>query len=223
MRNTVFIICLTVLSVLPVGAQQSAFDKFKQQQNDRFSQFTDNQQAQWDAFRKKMNEQYAEFMRQKWEPVETHPEEKPKKEKEVKPSVYEEPAPSPAPAPAPEPQPSTEPIPAPKPEPKLEPAPKPVPVQPQVVVVPEPTPAPPPVAPVKPKEEIPFKRVSVSYYGSIITIAFPASDNLKISKLEENALADTWNVLSDTKYDITIKSSLDVREANDLCDWAYLD
>lgn len=207
MKNITFVISLITLCVLSVRAQTDNFEKFKQQQNERFNQFTDNQQAEWDAFRKKMNEQYAEFMRQKWEPVETHPEEKPIKEKEVKPAVYEEPAPSPTPIP----------------QPKPEPAPKPIPVQPQVVVVPEPTPAPPPVAPVKPKEEIPFKRVSVSYYGSIVSIGFPTSDNLKISKLEENALADAWNVLSDSKFDITIKNALDVRDANNLCDWAYLD
>lgn len=115
-------------------------------------------------------------------------------------------------------------MPQPSPQPKTEPAPapKPIPVQPEVVVVPKPAPAPDPIAPVKPKEEIPSKRVTVSYYGTLVSLNFPTSDNLKIKSLNENDIADAWNILSDKRYDITVKSALDARKANDLCDWAYM-
>jgi len=53
-------------------------------------------------------------------------------------------------------------------------------------------------------------------------VSFPADDKLKIKALNENAVADAWNILSGKKYDIAVKSALDARKANDLCDWAYM-
>ena len=210
---------------LCASAQNSAFDKFKQQQQQQYQQFYSDKQAEYDAFRKRVNDEYAEFMRKTWEAFPTHPADKPKEEKPVKPQAYKDPAPTPSPQPAPQPktEPKQEQKPQPTPQPQTEPAPKPIPVQPEVVVVPKPAPAPKPIAPVKPKEEIPSKRVSVAYYGTIMSLGFPSPDNLKLATLNENAIADAWNVLSDKKYDITVKSALDLRSSNDLCDWANMD
>ena len=209
------ILLLAVLFALPVMAQ-SSFDKFKQQQQQQYKQFSDDKQAEYDAMRKRMNDEYADLMRKTWDAFPTHPADKPKQEKNVKPQVYQEPEP------VPQPQPKTEPQPAPKPEPAPAPKPKEIPVQPEVVVVPKPAPAPEPIAPVKPKDEIPTKRVTISYYGTLISISFPADDNLKIKAIKENDIANAWNVLSEKKYDIAVKTALDARKANDLCDWAYM-
>ena len=94
-------------------------------------------------------------------------------------------------------------------------------MKPKVVVVPKPEPAPEPIAPVQPKEET-YKKVSVSYYGTLVTVGFPQNDNLRIKALKENAFADAWKQLSDSRYDITVKTALDARKANNLCDWAYM-
>ncbi len=99
--------------------------------------------------------------------------------------------------------------------------PKPIAVQPTVVVVPAPIPAPEPIAPVQPKKEE-YKRETIAYFGALITIGFPIEDNLKLKKLNENAIADAWKELAGSKYDITVKTALDARKANSLCDWAYL-
>lgn len=221
MKQTIVVLATIVLLPVITGRSgvlraQSAFDKFKQQQQADFDKFKKDSQDEYDAFRKKLNDEYAEFMRQTWEAFPTHPADKPKEEKDIKPQVYEEPAP----APQPTPQPKTEPQPAPTPQP--EPEPIEIAVDPTIVVVPEPTPAPKPIAPVKPKEDIPSKRVTVSYYGTLVSVSFPTEDKLKLKALTENDIADAWNILSDKKYDITVKTALDARKANDLCDWAYM-
>lgn len=218
-----------VLCALPMVAQQSTFDKFKEQQTAQFDAFKDKQQADFDAFRQRINEEYADFMRQAWESFPVHQAEKPKQEKEVPPVVYEEPKPEPAPTPQPAPQPKEEEKPLPKekikpidtPKPTIDTKPIEIPVKPKVVVVPKPEPAPEPIAPVKPKEE-PYKKVSISYFGNLVTIGFPQNDNLKLRALEENAIADAWKQLSDSRYDITISTALNARKSYALCDWGYM-
>lgn len=231
------ILLLAILFALPMVAQTS-FDDFRKKQQAEYNQFKEKSQAEYDAFRKKMNDEYADFMRKAWESFPVHEADKPKEDKPVPPVVYKEPAPTPAPQPTP--QPKTEPQPEPEPieiavdptivvEPEPTPAPKPkdedkpveIAVKPKVVVVPAPQPAPEPVAPVKPKEE-PYKRVSIGYFGTIITIGFPTNDNLQLRALEENAVADAWKQLSDSRYDITVSTALNARKANALCDWAYM-
>ena len=194
MRKSVSIGILIAVA-MPIAAQQSAFDRFKEQQNSKFDQFKADKQAEFDAFRKRVNEEYADFMRKAWEAFPSHEAEQPKKEPEVKPIEV--------------------------PKPTIETKPVEIAVKPKVVVIPTPPPAPEPIAPVQPKEE-PYKKVSVGYYGSIITIGFPQNDNLKLRALDENAIADAWGLLSESQYDITVSTALKVRKSNSLCDWAYM-
>ena len=113
------IIASALWFALPLCAQ-STFDKFKQQQQQQYNQFKKDSQAEYDAFRKKANEEYAEFMRQAWEAFPAHEAEKPKKEKDIPPVVYEEPKPTPQPKtePQPTPKPDEKPAPQPTPQPK---------------------------------------------------------------------------------------------------------
>ena len=97
-----------------------------------------------------------------------------------------------------------------------------IPVRSVALIMPGVAPAPKPIAPVAPKA-VPQKPVSIAYYGAIITIQFPKDDPLKIRELTENGIADAWLQLSDSIYDNTIKSALDVRKKSKLCDWAYMD
>ena len=238
MKKILFL--LSMLAALPMAAQTDAFEQFKKQQEARFNQFKDDQQAEYDKFRKRVNEEYAEFMRRAWAEFPAHEADEQPEEKSIEPVFYEEPAPQPQQQPAPQPQQAQQPAqpaqpapaPAPAPEPVVRedissiPVPQqeaaPIAVKPTVIVIPEPAPAPAPIAPVVPKEE-PFKRVSIAYYGALITIGFPENDRFKLSGADENAIADGWKALSDNKYDITVKTALDARDANALCDWAYMD
>ena len=221
MRKSIFL-GLLFTAMLPLVAQESNFEKFKQQQIDKFDQFKTDKQAEFDAFRKRVNEEYADFMRKAWESFPAHEAEKPKKEPEVKPIEFVEETPAPKPKPREEQRPPKEDIkPIDTPKPTIETKPVEIAVKPKVVVVPTPPPAPEPIAPVQPKEE-PYKKVSIGYFGSIITIGFPQNDNLKLRALEENAIADAWEQLSESQYDITVSTALKARKSNSLCDWGYM-
>ena len=227
--------------------KQAEFDEFRRRVNEQYAEFM--RQA-WEQFPEQPAEEPQEeepvppVVYQ--EPVPA-PQPQPKVEPELEPKVEPEPVapvgPEPEPEPTPEPQPVAPVVPEPEPEPapaprpqidaldrpqsQIQTAPAPVaheiPVKPVIIIVPEPTPAPEPIAPVKPKEEMPYKNVSISYYGSIVTVAFPTADVLKIRALKEGDLADAWKMLSGKKYDITVKTALDARKANNLCDWAYME
>ena len=243
MKQSLLVMGFMMLAV-PMMAQQSAFDDFKKRQTAEFELVKQQQQAEFDAFRKRVNEEYAEFMRQKWEAFPMHEAEKPAPEPIVEPIEFvdESPAPEPAPAPKEETKPQTpakpqeqpqrppqedkrppkeniSPISMPKPQ--LDTKPVEIAVKPKVVVVPTPPPAPEPIAPVKPKEQE-FKRVTISYYGTLVTVGFPTDEQLHLKALNENAAADCWKQLSEPAYDITVSSALEARKANNLCDWGYM-
>lgn len=100
--------------------------------------------------------------------------------------------------------------------------PKVIPVKPEVVVVPQPEPAPAPIAPVEVKEEKPCKMVSVSFYGTLVSVGFPKDDKFHLSALNEQSLSDAWKQLAGEKYDITVNNVLKLRDNMQLCDWAYM-
>ena len=229
MRKVYVILILFVGFVLGGNAQSRSFQDIQKRQRERFAQMKSAQQAEFDAFRKECNDRYAEMMRKHWELFDACPAEEPQEEKPIPPVVYEEPTPQPEvqPETKPTPQPEVKPEAKPevklenKPEPKLED--KPIAVKENVIVIPKPAPQPEPLAPVAPKEEIEVERVSVSFYGTLVSVGFPMSDGLKLQEITEKHLADTWTSLSDEKYDITIDNALSVRKNLALCDWAYIE
>lgn len=241
---------LSILLLCAVGAcaQNMSFEEYKKQARAEYSSFKSARQAEFDAFRKQVNAEYAEFMKKQWTLVEEQPAEKPIEEKKIKPQVFvEEPQPQPQPEPQPQPQPQTEPEVQTQPKqdtiktepqeekrealqpadslntPKLTFQPKVIAIQPVVTVIPIPTPTPEPIAPVVPEEQKPSKTVAVSFYGTMVSIGFPEPDPFSITTLNENALADAWNQLSDEKYDVTVSNMLDARKNLKLCDWGYLE
>ena len=187
---------LLMLSVT-LCAQTSAFDAFRKQQAEQFNKFKSDKQAEYDTFRRRANEHYAQFMRNPWAPFDEHEADQAVAEPTLPPVVCEE-------------RQTTATVPTAA-----------VAVSEEVEVIPPPEPAPEPIAPVQPKEN-PTKRVSISYFGTIISIVFPADDSLHLDALDEEAIADAWTVLSDSRYDATVASALNARKANALCDWSYL-
>ena len=193
MRRVVVFLCTAM--AIGAMAQQNSFDEFRQRQQASFNQFKSDRQAEFDEFRRRVTAEYAEFMRKQWTEFPVQEAEQPKKEPEVKPITH--------------------------PQDAIDTKPVEINIKPVVVVIPQPEPTPEPIAPVKPKEE-PFKRVSVNYYGTIATVGFPQNDPLHIAALNENAIADAWQQLSQPQYDITVKTAVDARNAANLCDWGYM-
>ena len=193
-KRFVFLAVLFVALPMMAQSQLDDFNKFREQQNAQFNKYKDNQQAEFDAFRRHVNEEYAEFIRRKWEEHVAQGSVEPIQEKSIEPVQF---------------TPSEEVI-------------EPVEVKSrEIVVVPEPQPTPEPIAPVKPKTQS-YKRVTIAYFGTLITIGFPNDDNLRLSALDEDAIADAWQQLSEERYDITVHTALDARKNNKLCDWAYM-
>ena len=223
-------ICLFVFA-LPVLAQNPDFEKFRQQQRASFEQFRNDQQDKYDAFRQQVNAQYAEFMRKAWAEFPVREADVPIKEEVIAPVEYEE-TDSVQPVETEEnrqPQFSTNwslsfrSSTQPEKKQTTSQQSRQIVAEPSVAVVPKPTTAPEPIAPVSAKETITDKRVSITYYGKTFSFVVPATDNLRIRDISEESLADAWTVLSDKKYNITVKTALDIRQAGQLCDWAYMD
>ena len=227
---------------------QEEYDAFRKQMNEDYANFMRNAWKPYqshEAVKPKEEKTLPPVVYEEPRPAPVTP--KPKEDTKPKPQGDTKPQGETKPAPDVKPQGETKPVPDNKPTPDVKPQgetkpqpkqdtkpqeqtapptnPKPVqiPVQKDVVVVPPPAPAPEPIAPVKPKDEIPTKKVSVSYYGTLLTLPFPANETLKLKALKENALADAWQQLSQPAYDATVKYALTMRSSKKLCDWAYLD
>ena len=228
------LLCIVTTNYAQISDMSKAFEEKKKAMNQRFDNFVEKTQEEFDAFRKEQNERYANFMKEKWERIEMLPPVLLEEDPPVEPVIYQEPQPQPEPEPQPEPQPikeepkvepKPEPAPQPKPEPKPQPVkeePKQLPIKEEVIVIPAPQPKPEPIAPVKPKENLPYKTVSISFYGTSVNVGFPTNDDLKIKAVNEEAFADAWQHLANEKYDITLSDVLEVRDELELCDWAYI-
>ena len=79
-----------LLFALSVAAQNTDFEKFREQQRANFSQFRDSQQEKYDAFRQRVNAEYAEFMRAAWAEFPVREAEVPEVEENIPPVEYEE-------------------------------------------------------------------------------------------------------------------------------------
>lgn len=95
----------------------------------------------------------------------------------------------------------------------------------EIVHIPEPAPQPQPMANIEPMEED-IELVSISLYGTLVSVAFPQDADLQLQRVDEDAIASLWEQIADTivpsRFDITIKSCLEHRANMKLCDWAYL-
>ena len=95
----------------------------------------------------------------------------------------------------------------------------------EVVHIPEPAPQAQPMANIEPLEED-IELVSVSLYGTLVSVAFPLDADLHLERVDEEGIASLWEQIADTivpsRFDVTIKSCLEHRAEMKLCDWAYI-
>ena len=94
-----------------------------------------------------------------------------------------------------------------------------------IIYLPEPEEQPQPMVPIVPlMQERDY--VSVSLYGTLVSVAFPKEADLYLNSVDEMGIADLWEQIADTvvpsRFDITLTSCLKHREDMNLCDWAYL-
>ena len=224
MRRVILILMLAF--ALPMAAQNVDYEAFRQQQREKFKQFQNEQQDKYDAFRREVNAKYASFMRAAWAEFPVSEADVPEEEQRIAPVEYTPDSNAVTVAEDTLPQHATNwsfPFHLSKDEKSAGSSGKPIAADTtSVAVVPPPSPAPAPIAPVAASSAT-AKQQPIAYYGSLITVSFPAADMLRIGELTEEHLADAWQQLASKKYDITVKTALDARKNGQLCDWAYMD
>ena len=207
MKNCFVVIVGWIFSTTVAFAQTMSYEEFKKQQNQEYKSYTTENQRKYDEYRRKLNDQYAEFMKKSWESFSAKPAVDVKPVTPVVPIVYPDPEPTPQPVPVPEDKPT----------------PKPIPVQPDVLELPKPKPQPQPLADVKPKEDLPYSKYSISFYGATVSVGFPKNDSFRLNAVNELEFASAWKTLSASSYDITLSDVLKIRQDLLLCDWAYVE
>lgn len=195
---------LALAATATAQVDKDAFERQRQQMQQRFSQRQGQARQQYDearrkaeeeyaAFRKRANEQYAAAMQRAWQRMGVEPAvPKPK-----------EPAPPRVPKPPVDKLPTT--IPLPQAE-----------VVPPVVLPPAPLPPIPEPTPTAPTMQVPF-------YGTVCDIHTDLKGlRFSLPAVDEQSVATAWKVLSAEKYDGLLHDCLEQREALHLSDWGYL-
>lgn len=91
-----------------------------------------------------------------------------------------------------------------------------------VVVPPMPQPQPRPISPIREQPQLQEDIFNFTFYGIECKVRFPLGSSLSIAQCDKGNLANAWEILSEKKYDNTIRDCLALREQCKLCDWAYI-
>ena len=91
-----------------------------------------------------------------------------------------------------------------------------------VLPLPQPLPIPEPVVPIKENKDVTTGQYrSFTFFGTDMKVRWSDDCNFHIQGLNENAIADAINLLSDKKYDNLLYDCLQLRDKYHLSDWAY--
>ena len=61
-----------------------------------------------------------------------------------------------------------------------------------------------------------------SFFGTKCKVRLSNDDKFTLQKVDEDGVADVWNILSQEKYNNVLRDCLNIRAQLSLCDWAYL-
>lgn len=163
-----------------------------------FEEFRSGIHKDFQSFRAKVNQDYADFLRQIWRQFDKEvPVPKPREE-EVPPITF--PKDEIVPRPTPTPRPFDE-----------------------IIPVPAPSPQPEPITPIKDESSPEWDaQQSFCFFGTTAKVRADRSRLVRLSGLDEDAVANAWSEWSDTSHDKIIKDCLNLRTKHSLCDWAYL-
>ena len=170
----------------------SQVDEFRKAYED----FKGQAQKEYSDFRDQANKEYAEFMRHAWENHKTLPAKPKPIEEDVPPVVIKE-------------------------EDKKRPIEDTPVIIEEEIEIPVPAPQPKPISPIKKKDDE-GDRHYFALYGTKMSVRLVLSQRIRLSKLDINEIAKTWETLSSDKYNNVIRDCLELRIKHQLCDWAYL-
>lgn len=185
--------------LLPLGAQaqNSKFDALKVKNEQRFQGHKEKVEKNFREHREAVNKQFEEAMRQPWEKKsgkKAVPTPK-KKDKDIPPVVIKEE------------------------EKQVPPKDNPIVIE-EIPVVPEPQPEPAPTYPIEEVIVPQFETSSFTIYGTQFKVRYPGTPKLR--GVEENQVADLWQVFCSQEYDNMLVDLLAQKAKLSLCDWAYM-
>lgn len=223
MKKFIVALLSALISLTALNAQD--FNELRRQSKANFARQAADARTGFSDFRRQANARYAENMKNFWKLVNGDPAVPVPDNDNVPPVIFSEddvvpqgdvpvvPEPTPEPEPAPQPEPAPEPIPEPIPAPAPAPAPQPVPApQPAPRPVPAPAPAPQPAV----------KTASIEYYGTPVTVRYPAEGFPQLLSAKESDVAAMWMELSDGKYDVLLRDCDKAKNALALTDWEFV-
>lgn len=167
---------------------------FAQSFEEKFRAFQNEAINKYQSFRDNANKQYADFLRGAWDYYKSKPIIPRPKEEPVPPVIYEED----------------------KEEKEEE-----VVVIEEPIIIPAPEPQPEPIEPIKPEPKPIERTFKFSFFKTLCEVRIP-ENLLKLSGLDNEAIANGWEFLSKGEFDVTLYDCLQLREKMNLCDWAYL-
>lgn len=178
-------------------AQGHAQDIDRQQNKSAFDEFRKAVRSDFDSFRHQCMQEYTDFVRNPWKEFgSSKPVPRPV-EKDLPPVVVTEEEPT-----------------APRKD-------VPITIEEVIPVMPV-TPQPQPLEPVR---EMPVERaetVSFAFFGTTASVRFDTDDVVRLSTLNESAVADALGRFKAEAYDNLLYDCLRLRKEYGLCDWAYL-
>lgn len=191
--NRFLFIFIAVMSFFPC-------ELLSQESNDLkkvYDNFRQQTIKDYDNFRDRVNAEYAEFMKEAWREFHALPAIPKPKDEAVPPVVLVD-------------EDKGKPIES-----------KPVPIK-DVVDVPQPEPQPQPIEPIYEQPLIRDRDVVFLYCGTDCKVRVCKDLTFRLNTCNSNVLADAWTLLTDKKFDSTLRDCLELRRKLQLSDWAYL-
>lgn len=214
MKRSILLL-LTLLMSMPLLAQktrQQALLEYQARRRKAYTEFSAN-------YRKACSD----FMRKRWEAFQTKaPLPMPERKEPINPIVKQPDAPT-VPTPVqipidqvvdlrPTPTPETPAVPTPKPATPAVPAKPATPATPQKPATPAP----------QPKTDL-SRPLQFTFYGTTGSVTLKNTQKLQLGSLQENAVANAWDKITDGSYDQAARECLELKKELKLNDWGYYD
>lgn len=193
--------CIIVLvpmmtCVFSTSSAQDLYDEFLKQKEKEFSSFKQTKENEYEAFRRKINNEYASFLDYTWRAFNAFTGRPVPKEEPVPPVIHN--------------------------KDKGKQKDKQLPID-DVIPVEPPCPQPEPITPVEPTPTPTIDYISFSFFGTQSKVVKPTKDaGIVLNNADERSIAASWKNVSDGRFDAMLKSCLDIKRSNKLCDWSYL-
>lgn len=198
-----FLLFLLFCLFIHSSGHAQSYEEYRQKMESRYEKYRQKKEADYQNYREKVNAEFAKFMRREWTEFQS---------REALPVPHRPEPPQPM-VKLPDALPSNETIP-----------------HEEIQLKPHKLPLPRPSIPWEnqtpstsnKKHLAQGQTLSFDFYGTPCQAIIPTSASFKLEGVDENSVADAWQMLTDEKYLPVIESCLKLRSELKLCDWGYV-